>query len=86
MIGTAGWGLDQRARSARLGTSSAEGSVPSRPFFCSAVEPTDPGSCSADLSVTFALCPRGLVTILSYILPGLLTEHGNAIIGPVGLV
>ena len=31
MIGSAGWGLDQRASSARLGTSSAEGSVPSRP-------------------------------------------------------
>jgi hypothetical protein len=26
------WGLDQRASSARLGTSSAEGSVPSRPL------------------------------------------------------
>jgi hypothetical protein len=32
MIGSAGWGLDQRASSARLGTSSAEGSVPSRPL------------------------------------------------------
>jgi hypothetical protein len=31
MIGSAGWGLDQRASSARLGTSSAEGNVPSRP-------------------------------------------------------
>jgi hypothetical protein len=31
MIGSSRLGLDQRASSARLGTSSAEGSVPSRP-------------------------------------------------------
>ena len=49
MIGSAGWGLDQRAISARLGTSSAEGSVPSRPHSAdrSSKEAATAWACSA---------------------------------------
>jgi hypothetical protein len=37
-------------------------------------------------SVTVAACLSGLMTNLSYFLPGLLTGHGNAITGRLGLV
>jgi hypothetical protein len=40
----------------------------------------------AGFSVTVAACPTRAMTNLNYFLPMLLTEHGNAITGQVGLV
>ena len=44
------------------------------------------GSRRRVFSVTFTVCLSGRMTNSSYFLPGLLTGHGNAISGRVGVV